>query len=124
MTDAKAQARKNVIDNAKKSIVIKTYERGKVLKTFRCDPDELLWGTLEDVFALAEAGQHLAENGADDQVAQTKELLAIYDRIVLMAFYDMTPEDLKLTKISERTGIIQKLSQYAAIALGGGGQGN
>lgn len=96
-------------------MILKTYEKGKVKKTFTCDTYDLPFGIVEDVAKVIDLDSLGNASNADIIKMITNTALRSMDDIKVL-FFDMFPEmtedDLKQAKIYDMAVVLLDVVKY------------
>ena len=96
-------------------MILNTYEKGKVKKTFRCDAYDLPFGIVEDVAKVIDLDSIGNASNADIIKMITNTALRSMDDIKVL-FFDMFPEmtedDLKQAKIYDMAVVLLDVVKY------------
>lgn len=91
-------------------IVLHTYEKGKVAKTFTADKFSLMMGTIEDALALFEKATEADDNAAIATII-VKNRDVLYN-IILDIFPEMTREDIRNVRSEELIPFFLQILDY------------
>lgn len=101
---------------------INIYENKKVVKTYRANDYDLMWGTVEDIVKVVKLDdlEEMSEDAIINLVGRL--MITSYDAVkdlILSIFEDMTEEELRKTKMIEIAAVMIDVVIYTITKIEG-----